>query len=70
MPGAAVLADSGGVFVVDSSEIEEIAAIGLPMQQSEPERLKRLRAGEKLGALSGATVKVEAALASYGTSTR
>jgi len=70
MPGAAVLADSGGVFVLDSSEIEEIVAIGLPMQQSEPERLKRLRAGEKLGALSGATSKIEAALASYRASPR
>jgi regulator of RNase E activity RraA len=62
MPGDAVLADAGGVFVVDASEIEEIVGIALPMQQREPARLEQLRAGEKLGVLSGATAKVEAAL--------
>ena len=62
VPGDAVLADSGGIFVMNPSEIEEIHGIALPMQQREPGRLDQLRAGEKLGVVSGATAKVEAAL--------
>ncbi|MDB5921405.1 MAG: hypothetical protein JWN13_341 [Betaproteobacteria bacterium] len=66
MPGDAVLADTGGIFVIARDEIEEIFQTALPMQQREPARLEQLRAGEKLGALSGATAKVEAALAAQG----
>ena len=63
MPGDAVLADTGGVYVVTAAEIEEIVAIGLPMQQREPGRLEELRAGKKLGVLGGATARVDAAIA-------
>lgn len=62
-PGDAILADSGGIYVCHPSEIEEIVRIGLPMQAREPATLDRLRAGEKLGVVSGATAKVEAGLA-------
>lgn len=61
LPGDAVLADSGGVFFCSSSEIEEIYETALPMQQREPKTLERLRRGEKLGAISGASARVEAA---------
>ena len=61
LPGDAVLADSGGVFFCSRDEIEEIYATALPMQQREPTTLARLRAGEKLGAISGSAARVEAA---------
>lgn len=63
MPGDAVLADTGGIFVVAAAEIEEIFQTALPMQQREPGRLVELRAGKKLGVVGGATAKVDAALA-------
>lgn len=63
LPGDAVLADSGGIFVCAAAEIEEIFQTALPMQQREPATLQRLRAGEKLGAISGATARVEGAIA-------
>jgi regulator of RNase E activity RraA len=61
LPGSAVLADSGGVFVCARDEIDEIYEMGLPMQQREPATLERLRAGEKLGAITGSAARVEAA---------
>jgi 4-hydroxy-4-methyl-2-oxoglutarate aldolase len=61
LPGDAILADSGGVYVCSRDEIQEIVDIGLPMQQREPTTLGRLRAGEKLGAISGSAARVEAA---------
>jgi 4-hydroxy-4-methyl-2-oxoglutarate aldolase len=63
LPGYAVLADTGGVYIVPSAEIEEIVATALPMQESEPGVLKQLRDGAKLGDVTGATSKIEAALA-------
>jgi hypothetical protein len=56
-----VLADSGGVFFCSGSEIDEIHETALPMQQREPKTLERLRSGEKLGAISGSSARVEAA---------
>ena len=61
LPGDAVLADSGGVFFCSRSEIDEIYETALPMQQREPKILERLRAGEKLGAISGSATRIEAA---------
>lgn len=61
LPGDAVLADSGGIFICSREEIEEIHATALPMQQREPATLARLRAGEKLGDIGGSTAKIEAA---------
>ncbi len=68
LPGDAVLADTGGIYVCAASDIEEIFQIGLPMQQREPGTLARLRAAEKLGSISGATARVEATLAAQGKS--
>jgi 4-hydroxy-4-methyl-2-oxoglutarate aldolase len=62
LPGDAVLADTGGVFIVSPREIEEIVATALPMQQREPAVLDKLRAGVKLGVVSGASASIEAAL--------
>ncbi|MCC7486436.1 MAG: RraA family protein [Burkholderiales bacterium] len=62
LPGQAVLADSGGVYVCGADEIDEICEIGLPMQSREPSTLARLRAGEKLGAIGGSAARIEAAL--------
>ena len=70
MPGQAVLADTGGIFIVDAAKIEEIYATALPMQQREPGRLDELRSGKKLGVVSGATAKVDAALAAQKKVTR
>ena len=61
LPGDAILADTGGIYVCSRDEIQEIVDIGLPMQQREPTTLARLRAGEKLGAISGSAARVEAA---------
>jgi regulator of RNase E activity RraA len=63
LPGDAVLADSGGVYILPPDEIEEVFEIGMPMQQREPGTLEKLRAGQTLGAVSGASARVEAALA-------
>ncbi|MBC7781571.1 MAG: RraA family protein [Proteobacteria bacterium] len=63
LPGQAVLADTGGVLVVPAEDIAAIHATAMPMQTLEPSRLERLRAGEKLGAVNGASAKVAAALA-------
>jgi regulator of RNase E activity RraA len=62
LPGDAVLADSGGIFICSREEIDEICETALPMQQREPATLARLRAGEKLGAISGSAARIEAAL--------
>ncbi|MCW5604255.1 MAG: RraA family protein [Burkholderiales bacterium] len=61
LPGYAVLADTGGVFVVPPEEIADIHSTAMPMQNREPGRLEQLRAGNKLGKVNGASAKVEAA---------
>jgi regulator of RNase E activity RraA len=63
LPGDAVLADSGGVYILPPAEIEEVFEVGLPMQEREPGTLEKLRGGIRLGAISGATARVDAALA-------
>ena len=67
LPGYAVLADTGGVFIFPPEEIEEIVETSLPMQAREPVTLQRLRAGEKLPAISGSKAKVDAALAAQSS---
>lgn len=61
-PGDAVLADENGIVVMHPSEIDATADRALAMQEREKTTHKRLRAGEKLGDISGASDRVRAAL--------
>lgn len=60
-PGDAVLADESGVLILKPSEAEAIARRAIEMQEREVTLLERLRNGEKLPEISGATAKIEAA---------
>ncbi len=62
-PGDAVLADESGVLVLRPEQIEAVITEALARQAREPQTKAKLDAGQKLGAISGATAKVEAALA-------
>jgi regulator of RNase E activity RraA len=58
-PGDAILADESGVLVLDPGEVDEVIEEALARQAREPELLRRIESGEKLGAISGASAKVE-----------
>lgn len=62
-PGDAVLADESGVLVLPRAEARQIAERALERQRLGREREKRIRAGAKLGELSGASAKVLADIA-------
>ncbi|WP_439629457.1 RraA family protein [Shinella sp.] len=62
-PGDAVIADESGVLVLDPSKAEWAVDKALAMQDSELVLLERLRKGEKLPDISGATKIVEASAA-------
>lgn len=62
-PGDAILADESGIVVLRPWEIDAVVEEALRRQVAEPDRVKRLRAGDKLHELSGAGDKVRAALA-------
>ena len=57
-PGDAILADESGVVVLDPSEAEAVADRALGMQEAELELIARLRAGERLGDITGASAMV------------
>ena len=59
-PGDVVVCDVSGVLVMPADEAEADMDWALGKQASEPALHERLKAGEKLGALSGASAKVEA----------
>ncbi len=61
-PGDAVLADEQGVLVLSPATAREAATRALEMQKREVTTHQRLRAGEKLPDISGATAIVEAKL--------
>lgn len=61
MPGDAVLCDESGVLVLPSAEAEAEAREAIARQERGLAMQARVAAGEKLGALSGATAKVLAA---------
>ncbi|GAB3761601.1 RraA family protein [Ramlibacter monticola] len=67
-PGDVVLADESGVVVLARDRAEALARKAIGMQEFEVEALARMRAGAKLGDLSGATARVAAALQSGGSS--
>ncbi len=58
LPGYAVLADDGGVLVLEPGECEALADWALAKQVREPETHTRIRSGEKMGDISGASDKV------------
>ena len=62
-PGDALLADENGVLVLDAAEASRIAELAIADQEEEVEFNAALEQGAKLGELSGATAKIEAALA-------
>lgn len=57
-PGDAVLADESGVIVLERDEIEAVAERALGMQDAEVDLIGRLRDGERLGDVSGASTMV------------
>ena len=59
-PGDAILSDESGVLVLKPHEVEAIARRAIDMQEKELVLLERLRKGEKLPDISGATKLVEA----------
>ncbi|MCB8819803.1 RraA family protein [Microvirga rosea] len=58
-PGDAILADESGVIVLHPSEARAVAERAIGMQENEIKLLERLRNGEKLPDISGATRIVE-----------
>lgn len=58
-PGDAVLADESGVLVLKPNDVERVARKALAMQENELKLLQRLRDGEKLPAITGATALIE-----------
>jgi len=63
LPGDAVLCDESGVVVLAPSTAEAYARRAIQMQENELVLLERMRNGEKLPDISGATAMVEAKLA-------
>ncbi len=61
-PGDAVLADEQGVLVMAPATAHQAATRALEMQNREKTTHQRLRAGEKLPDITGATAIVEAKL--------
>lgn len=61
-PGDAVFADQSGVVIVPRAEAEGVCDTALAMQDSERHVLERLRRGERLADISGATERVERSL--------
>lgn len=66
-PGDAVVADDSGVLFLPPDDAEENADWALNNQANEPDLHERLRAGEKLGDISGATKIVMAKLSKNGS---
>lgn len=61
-PGDAVLLDENGVLVLLPDEAEAVADAAIARQVLTAERVERVRKGEKLGDISGATAKIMAAI--------
>ena len=61
-PGDAVVLDESGVLVLPPEEAEAVADAALARQEREKDLWAKLRAGAKIGELSGATAKILAAM--------
>jgi 4-hydroxy-4-methyl-2-oxoglutarate aldolase len=66
-PGDAIIADESGVLVLGADEAEAIAVAAIARQERGKQNEARVRAGEKLGDISGATKMVLDALAAAKT---
>lgn len=62
-PGDAILADENGVLVIPPADIKAAAERAIQMQIAEKTTLKRLDAGEKYPDITGATGRINAAVA-------
>ncbi len=62
MPGDAILADESGVLVLPPDEAEAVAEAAIARQERGEQNQDKVRAGAKLGDLSGATAKVLASI--------
>jgi regulator of RNase E activity RraA len=63
MPGDVVLADESGVVILGRDEAIAVGRMAAEREARGAKSQARMRAGEPIGAISGATAKVEAALA-------
>ena len=61
-PGDIVLADDDGIVVSPPARVAEIVAVCLPRERAGRERQQRMREGMRIGALSGAHARIDAAL--------
>lgn len=61
-PGDAILADESGVLVLKPGEVEAVTKQAIDMQEKELILLERIRNGEKLADISGATQLIESAM--------
>jgi regulator of RNase E activity RraA len=66
-PGDAIIADESGVLVLGADEAEAIAVAAIARQERGKQNEARVKAGEKLGDISGATKMVLDALAAAKT---
>jgi 4-hydroxy-4-methyl-2-oxoglutarate aldolase len=62
MPGDAILADESGVLVLPASEADAVAEAAIARQERGERNQDRMRGGEKMGDISGATKMVLDAL--------
>jgi regulator of RNase E activity RraA len=60
-PGDAIVADESGVLVLPPDEADAVADAALARQEREKDLWAKLRAGAKIGDISGATAKILAA---------
>jgi len=66
-PGDVVLADRNGVFVASAQVLEQIIDTALADDAEEPELVEQVRAGARLGDLTGATAAITEILADRAT---
>jgi regulator of RNase E activity RraA len=55
LPGYAVLADEGGALFLPPEEVEELADWAIAKLAGEPETLRRIAAGERMGDINGSS---------------
>lgn len=63
LPGYAVLADESGVLFIDPDDLDDVLCTAEVKTQRGIANTKRQKSGEKLGAITGASAKVETRLA-------
>lgn len=61
-PGDAVVADRAGICFLPPHEISAMMAAVSQAEQKRPDRLRRIKSGEKLGVVNGVSAKIEVQL--------